>query len=389
MMKERYTQDFNQDAKFEQSKFYEIEQKYVGNLHAFDHYRDSTLYPNHYIHQSYLSRPEEPYSLRLRKTIDLATQETTYTATLKGDAIDESDLVKRLEIETDITQEVYEYYNPDTLPFVEKVRTYVAPNITIDWCSGVDAPAIEIEETENADDTQQAIDFLAKHAQDMRQSSKNDCTHSMEALAHTRHNSSPLPEIIDEESLAGIIYARHQEKPHTPTIVAIAGRSGSGKTTLINSLTPILEQSLSTICISTDDYNKGVRALEQEFGAPCKNWDAPEVYDTKAAMKDIRHLIDGNPIKKRVFDFSTNEPKILADTLSPADIIFVEGIYAHSPDIEADIHHLIPLPLATSAGRRIFRDIHERPTTADPIQNLHAIVSQVEPAFRDQHGTTT
>ena len=85
------------------------------------------------IEQFYLSHPDEPFSLRLRSTLKRDTGELQYEATLKDNGLRSNDGLRRLEVTTDISPELYEYYRSDETPVIRKLRAEPLPGVVIDF----------------------------------------------------------------------------------------------------------------------------------------------------------------------------------------------------------------------------------------------------------------
>lgn len=150
-----------------------------------------------------------------------------------------------------------------------------------------------------------------------------------------------------------------------PVVLAITGRSGSGKTTLAEAVMETLrERSVSSIILSTDDYNRGRSGLRALFGHNNHtNWDAHHVYDTLLMARHIQALKNGHSIPRHAFNFAESEPHTLVEgnVIDPAQVIIIEGIMANSPNLTdvTDLGYLMPTPLATCIGRRVLRDIKQ------------------------------
>lgn len=180
---------------------------------------------------------------------------------------------------------------------------------------------------------------------------------------YARHEQPTAPpEVFRAEKIAEEIRARLEGK--TPVYAGILGRSGSGKTAVArNVAAQLTSEGVRAEILSTDDYNRGEKALLQLTGLDTwSNWDAPIVYDTAAMAHDLRVLRAGKTIPRRAYNFETNEPEYRADvaTIEPADVIIVEGIMANSPNLssELDLCYEVPTPLATCIGRRVLRDVN-------------------------------
>ena len=72
--------------------------------------------------------------------------------------------------------------------------------------------------------------------------------------------------------------------------------------------------------------------------------------------------------------------------IAPSNVVIIEGIYALSPDItkQDELRYEMTTPLATCIGRRLLRDMRERPEFADPVKSLGYMLREAEPAYRRQ-----
>ncbi|HEU5121715.1 MAG TPA: hypothetical protein VFT59_02625 [Candidatus Saccharimonadales bacterium] len=336
------------------------------------------------IEQLYLSQLDEPYSLRLRESV--SSQGTLYTAALKdrGELTDAG--LRRLEVETPISDETYHYYKSMAAhPTLHKLRIELQPGITVDWCEGLALPIVEIENLANNHTAQQFYEDHKEFLIDRTGSPEI----SSEALAHQLcpHSMPPTPEAISSQEILAHVM-RLKRKGINPIIVGISGRSGSGKTTLTKELVALAEQYFSVAQVSTDDYHRGRQWLENTYGVPWTNWDAPIVYDTNLLNYNLWQLSQGKSIDARRFDFIQEEP-ITEGKLNPTELMIVEGIYAGSPDLASQrhLHIQVPTPLATSIGRRLARDYSEgrfNTSLGDPKTILRYQLEIAEPMYQQQ-----
>lgn len=367
----------NKDIDSNRESLNEIERQFVASHpQAFESLKDDLELQ--VIEQIYLSHPDEPFNLRLRETI--TSDGTSYTATLKDRGTLTTEGLSRREIETPISQQAYTYYKSSgAYPFLRKLRAEPEPGVVVDWCEGLSAPIIEIEASANQDYYEQNRHLLIDRTGSPEVSS--------EQLAH---NLSPnmlpgTPEAITPQEILARIMALRREGTDS-IVVGISGRSGSGKTTIAKSLLELAGHYLTTARISTDDYHRGKTWLENTYGQPWTNWDAPEVYDTKQLNFDLFQLSQGVSINSYAFDLATEEP-VITGRIEPSELIIVEGIYAGSSDLR-DTRHLhvaVPTPLATSVGRRIVRDMnHLNDSFASPQAILRYQLEVAEPTYRAQ-----
>lgn len=136
--------------------------------------------------------------------------------------------------------------------------------------------------------------------------------------------------------------------------------------------------------ISTDDYHRGASWLEQyNSGVEWSEWDHPIVYDTLKMARDIELLQAGQVVPRYEIDFSIAEP-VLKGEISPVPVLIIEGIYAGSSDLNniSATRYDVPTPLATCIGRRLKRDLNDRPQFANPKTSLLYMIEQAEPMYR-------
>ncbi|QJU08628.1 hypothetical protein FBF28_03645 [Candidatus Saccharibacteria bacterium oral taxon 488] len=340
------------------------------------------------IEQFYLSHPDEPFSLRLRSTLNRDTGELQYEATLKDNGIQSNDGLRQLEVTTEISPELYEYYCSGETPIIRKLRAEPLPGVVIDFFENDGLVQAELEDDGSL---QEFIDQFGNTFMEVT----GGATATGEWQAHYnfrrehegREALSVQPE-LDINDIVSDILTSTVDSPH---VIHIAGRSGSGKSTIVRQLRERLDElNINSITMSTDDYHRGATYLyyynnRQEW----QHWDDPFVYDTETMAIDLQNLINDKEIYHRHMNWQTAEPYI-AGTLSPAEVIIIEGIYAKSPDIITDnsLVYEIPTPIATCIGRRILRDLNERPQFCDPSENLLYLLSEAEPAYRAQQQPT-
>lgn len=175
-----------------------------------------------------------------------------------------------------------------------------------------------------------------------------------------------------------------------PLVVGITGRSGSGKTTLAKqSEAQLKDEGYSVTTISTDDYNRGKKAIQKLLGLKEKdpiNWDAHTAYDIERLALDLRRLkmrMPSQPLFQ--FDYATTEPVKVDGFLKPADVVLVEGIMANSPVLQevVDKHHMVNTPVATCIGRRVLRDTldESRPVSWSGEEILKYFIEVAEPEY--------
>lgn len=108
------------NKEFEHLPYREVERKFLPLFpeQLEEHHRSQP------VEQFYISHPNEPFMLRLREVLT-ENGALQYTATLKNRGDVTSNGLERLEIETDISPELYLQYKTDDTPVLRKLRTTI------------------------------------------------------------------------------------------------------------------------------------------------------------------------------------------------------------------------------------------------------------------------
>lgn len=366
---------------FERRPNREIEKKY---LPLFPQKLDIFREQARPIEQLYLSHPDEDFNLRLRE--ELRDGQLVYTAALKDRGNITTDGLDRLEVETAITSEAYTHYKNHGLPFLRKLRAEPYKNVAIDW---FEDGHVHLEAEHPISWVAFLDDYRLVNAHFVDMTGNHFSDNEWRAhLDYRRLNDGKEAFSISPDIDTTVIatHIRDQYLRSSTTIVTVAGRSGSGKSTKIQTIRSLLDQNgIKSTVISTDNYNRGRKWLEEHSGRVWENWDEPIVYDLELLRQDIQELQNGNTVASRSLDFATDEPMITG-VVEPAPVILIEGIYARDASFDeiAHLRYEIPTPLATSVGRRILRDIKERPGFSNPASNLRYILETAEPSYQAQ-----
>lgn len=368
----------SQQEKFDLHSLREIERKfapvYPTELLSFMSHESATA-----IEQVYLSSPDEPFSLRLRSMTNSSGNH--YEATLKDRGALMGDGLQRLEVTTPISAELYDFYAPDAPARLRKIRVEPVPAVTVDF---YEDSSIQIE----SEDQNSWREFTEAHDIVLREVTGHPVGDN-EQRAYQGISYELSPGISVEQTIDEIL--KKMPSASAPTVVHIGGRSGSGKSTIVRSIMHELSvRGITSDVLSTDDYHRGQSWLTHyNNGEPWMHWDEPVVYDTHAMSTDLHTLRQGQSIRRRTIDWHTVEPHY-GSPFPPVEVFIIEGIYALAPEIthQDDIMVELPTPLATCIGRRLLRDLKERPQFADPSTSLHYMLNEVEPAYRRQRNLT-
>ena len=164
------------------------------------------------------------------------------------------------------------------------------------------------------------------------------------------------------------------------TIIGIAGGSGSGKTTVVNAIAERLHGNV--VVIPQDAYYKDL----SHYTAQQKrdhNFDHPDSIDFDLLCSHIDDLRAGKSVEQPIYSYltcsrSTDETK----TVSPADIIIVEGILIFTcPKLreQLNIKVFVDADDDDRVMRVISRDIAERGKTVDWV--IERYTNTVKPMY--------
>ena len=335
------------------------------------------------IEQFYLSHPLEPFSLRFRETLE-SDGSLRYQATLKDRGHVTPEGLQRLEVEVDISAELYDYYKSPDTPTIRKLRAQPNRNVAVDFIED----GRVLCESEHPLAWRAFSDAYGDGFMEIsgdRQADNEWQAHLQYRRSHEGREASQPPSELDVNQVLRDILSTYTRQ--SPVVVRLLGRSGSGKSTIVRTIQQALDaHGLASSVMSTDDYHRGSAWLTQyNNGVAWSEWDHPIVYDTQTMAKDITALTTGHPVPRRTIDFSIAEP-VIQGAVEPTPILIIEGIYAGSPELSQidALTYAIPTPVATCIGRRLLRDLRERPEFADPATSLRYMLEQAEPMWRNQ-----
>lgn len=336
------------------------------------------------IEQYYLSHLDEPFSLRFRETF--RDGQLHYEATLKDNGTITEHGLERLEVPVTIPAELYTYYfNEHTTPVLRKLRSEPMPGVIVDFYED-NSVQVEVEQPVSTGTFRDRfgdnfMDISGDHL-----GSNEWRAHMSFRRLHDGHEAFIPEEELTTQTIVRDIMARRNTSSQ-PVVVHIGGRSGSGKSTIVREVSQALDEAgLTSGVLSTDDYHRGTIWLRKyNNGETWTHWDEPIVYDTATMAADLERLKHGEAIATRSIDWSVAEPVINGSMTMP-DVLLIEGIYANIPEITDadDLTYEMTTPLATCIGRRLLRDLRERPQFADPAASLRYMLSEAEPAYRAQ-----
>lgn len=162
-----------------------------------------------------------------------------------------------------------------------------------------------------------------------------------------------------------------------PLVLGIAGGTASGKTTVARKIHEAFSSRVAFI--DQDSYYRPLDHLSLEERREV-NFDHPDAFDSDLLVTHVKALKSGAPIEKPVYDFvsSTRQPRTA--TVSPADLILIEGILVlHMEPLrqEMDVRIFVETEDDVRIIRRLTRDIKERGRDFDHV--VHQYFQHVRP----------
>ncbi len=163
-----------------------------------------------------------------------------------------------------------------------------------------------------------------------------------------------------------------------PLIIGIAGGSGSGKSTVARKVADAL-RTASVASIDMDAYYKNFAHLPMAERRQI-NWDHPDAFDLDLLVAQLGQLSVGAAVEKPVYDFVTHTRADRTVTVSPADVVVIDGILLFS---DARVRDLCDVKVFVDADadvrliRRIRRDMTHRGRPLPEI--LDQYLSTVQP----------
>ena len=111
-----------------------------------------------------------------------------------------------------------------------------------------------------------------------------------------------------------------------PVIIGIAGGSASGKTSVAEILRDAYDGNNSVTIIRQDDYYKDQSHMPFEERLKT-NYDHPFAFDNDLLIDQLNKLIEGYSIEKPTYDYANHTRSSVTETISPCDVIILEGLF--------------------------------------------------------------
>lgn len=164
-----------------------------------------------------------------------------------------------------------------------------------------------------------------------------------------------------------------------PILIGITGGTGSGKTTVAKKIFRSINEE-DIVIIQQDSYYKDQSHLDFEERTKT-NYDHPLAFDNHKLVEDLKKLLNNQPIEKPIYDFETHTRKKETISVSPKEIIVLEGIlilWEEALRELLDIKIFVDTDPDIRVIRRISRDIKDRGRTLDSVINQY--METVRPA---------
>ncbi len=163
-----------------------------------------------------------------------------------------------------------------------------------------------------------------------------------------------------------------------PLVIGIAGGSGSGKTTVAHEILKRVGADRIAY-LQHDSYYKDLTALPPNQRAEV-NFDHPNSLETELLIEHIASLRDMKPVQVPLYDFSTHRRSGQTFTVTPRNVIIVEGILILAvPELRRlfDVKIYVDTDADLRFIRRLRRDITERSRTTESV--IEQYLSTVRP----------
>ena len=154
-----------------------------------------------------------------------------------------------------------------------------------------------------------------------------------------------------------------------PIIIGIAGGSSSGKTSISRHIKEEFSDQKSVLIFRQDDYYKDQsdKPMEERIKT---NYDHPFAFDNDLLIQHLNDLLNGKTINKPTYDFVNHTRAEATETLHPADVIILEGLFVLESEQLRDLLD-IKVFVDTAADvrfiRRLVRDVKDRGRTMDSV----------------------
>ncbi|MGA1598868.1 MAG: uridine kinase [bacterium] len=169
--------------------------------------------------------------------------------------------------------------------------------------------------------------------------------------------------------------------PHArPYVVGFAGGTNSGKSTFVRNLVESI--GLGQVAVLRHDVYYRHRPELSFDEREQVNYDHPDSLETDLFLKHLKQLRARQAVEQPIYDFAQHLRSSEVERVSPAPLVFVEGILVlHESRLRAlmDLKVFLDVDADVRLLRRINRDIAERGRT------LQSVTRQYQETVRPMH----
>ena len=143
-------------------------------------------------------------------------------------------------------------------------------------------------------------------------------------------------------------------------VIGIAGGTGAGKTTVAREVADSVGEAVTRIPI--DNYYHDLSHLEMAE-REAVNYDHPDAFEWELLLEHLDELLMGQPVEVPQYDFAIHNRRDDTVTVTPSDVIVVEGIFALYDDAvtdRLDLNVYVETDADVRILRRIERDVVDR-----------------------------
>jgi uridine kinase len=165
-----------------------------------------------------------------------------------------------------------------------------------------------------------------------------------------------------------------------PVVIGLAGGSGSGKTTVLETIVDTFG-SRQIAVLDHDAYYRDLSHWPPEERETF-NFDHPNALETDLLRRHLDRLLEGDPVEKPVYDFTSHTRRDATETVAPRPVVLLEGILVLAEPAlldRMDIKLYVDAAADIRLMRRIRRDIDERG------RSIEGVLRQYEETVRPMH----
>lgn len=165
-----------------------------------------------------------------------------------------------------------------------------------------------------------------------------------------------------------------------PLIIGISGGTGSGKSTVARKVADALPNA-SVAFLEMDAYYRDFRHLTLPQLHQL-NWDHPDALDLDLLVSHLKALSVNQTVEMPVYEFASHARSTRTQTISPADVIVIDGILLLSDAAARDLCD-IKIFVDADADIRLIRRIRRDTTLRG--RSLESVLEQYLTTVQPMH----